>query len=211
MDGAVGITQCPILAGQTFTYDFRIGDDEHGTFWWHSHAQFQRADGLYGGLVVHKPVAKKPTSTEKEALLLIGDWFHEEQKEVFAHYSTPLNNGKEPILDGVLVNGQGQHHCRRGDADPCSDGGPEDLLPILRNTETTKLRIVNTGTVAGMSFAMDDATFRVIEVDGGCPVEAPTTNSLGILYPGERMDVMLDWSSVDSKNSPQFRIKVDDE
>lgn len=211
MDGAVGITQCPIPAGQKFIYDFQIGDDEHGTFWWHSHAQFQRADGLYGGLVVHKPTTKTAARKEREALLLVGDWFHSQQKDVFAHYDTALSYGKEPTLDGVLVNGQGQHHCRPDDDNPCSDGGPPDLRPILRSAETTRLRIVNTGTVAGLSFAMEDATLQVIEVDGGCPVETSPQRSLGILYPGERIDVVLDWTPADSRKSPYLHVQVDEE
>lgn len=211
MDGAVGITQCPIPAGQEFTYDFRIGDDEHGTFWWHSHAQFQRAEGLYGGLVVHEPTTKTAARRGKEALLLVGDWFHSQQKNVFAHYDTALSYGKEPIPDGVVVNGQGQHHCRPDDDNPCSDGGSTDLRPILRSAETTRLRIVNTGTVAGLSFAMENATLQVIEVDGGCPVETSPQRSLGILYPGERIDVMLDWAPADTRKSPHLHIQVDEE
>ncbi|KAJ6779931.1 hypothetical protein PWT90_05352 [Aphanocladium album] len=211
MDGAVGITQCPIPAGQDFIYDFRIGEEEHGTFWWHSHAHLQRADGLYGGLVIHKPAATKTMPNPKEALLLVGDWFHSQQENVFSEYNSPMNYGKEPILDGILVNGQGQHHCRKDDANPCSDGGPSDLLPILRSAETTRLRIVNTGTVAGLSFAMDDATLKLIEVDGGCPVESSPTKSLGILYPGERIDALLHWTSASSQRASQLRIKVDQE
>lgn len=210
MDGAVGVTQCPIPAGQNLTYDFRIGDDEHGTFWWHSHAQFQRADGLYGGFVVHKPAPTKPSRTEKEALLLVGDWFHRQQKDVFAHYDSPLSYGREPILDGLLVNGQGQHHCRPNDDNPCADGAPSGLRPILRSAEATRLRIVNTGTVAGLSFAMEDATLKVIEVDGGCPVDTAPQRSLGILYPGERIDVMLDWD-LHHRKSPRLHIQVDEE
>ncbi|KAI1041060.1 hypothetical protein LB505_005856 [Fusarium chuoi] len=55
MDGAVGFTQCPVTPGTSFTYNFTIGADEYGTFWWHSHSDVQRADGLWGGLVVHSP------------------------------------------------------------------------------------------------------------------------------------------------------------
>ena len=34
---------------------------------------------------------------------------------------------------------------------------------------------------------------RVVTVDGGCPIaDAPAAESVGILYPGERMDVLVD-------------------
>lgn len=211
MDGAVGVTQCPIAPGRDFTYHFQIGEEEYGTFWWHSHSQFQRADGLYGGLVVHKPASEKSLPKESEALLLVGDWFHAPQNEVFDHYDTPTSYGKEPVPDGILINGQGQHHCRPDDNEPCIDGEAEGMLPILRTAEKTRLRIVNTGTVAGLSFAMSNATLEAVAVDAGCPIETAPAKSLGILYPGERVDAVVDWSSEDSTQISHLHIQVDDE
>jgi FtsP/CotA-like multicopper oxidase with cupredoxin domain len=77
MDGAVGFTQCPIPGGKVFTYDFRVGEDQAGTFWWHAHSQVERGDGMYGGLVVHKSVELENEMQrygyEQEVLLLISD------------------------------------------------------------------------------------------------------------------------------------------
>jgi FtsP/CotA-like multicopper oxidase with cupredoxin domain len=33
MDGPAGITQCPIPAGGSFTYKFKI-QGQYGTYWW---------------------------------------------------------------------------------------------------------------------------------------------------------------------------------
>lgn len=41
MDGAVGITQCAIPPGGDFTYRFKIGEEESGTFW---SVEFQEID-----------------------------------------------------------------------------------------------------------------------------------------------------------------------
>jgi FtsP/CotA-like multicopper oxidase with cupredoxin domain len=99
MDGAVGLTQCPIPANQTFTYEFRVGDDEGGTFWWHAHSQVQRGDGMYGGLVVHKPATSQNEADEygyeQEILLLIGDWYHRTADEVLAWYTSARGFGNE--------------------------------------------------------------------------------------------------------------------
>jgi len=99
MDGAVGLTQCPIPANKTFTYEFRIGDEEAGTFWWHAHSQVQRGDGMYGGLVVHKPAISQSKaveySYEQEILLLIGDWYHRSADEVLAWYTSVRGFGNE--------------------------------------------------------------------------------------------------------------------
>ncbi|OAQ85964.1 laccase IV [Purpureocillium lilacinum] len=55
MDGVVGVTQCSIRPTDSFTYKFQIPQEQHGTFWYHAHSAVKRADGLYGGLIVHKP------------------------------------------------------------------------------------------------------------------------------------------------------------
>jgi FtsP/CotA-like multicopper oxidase with cupredoxin domain len=99
MDGAVGFTQCPIPANKTFTYEFSIGDEEAGTFWWHAHSQVQRGDGMYGGLVVHKPATSYSEAVEygyeQEILLLIGDWYHRSADEVLAWYTSARAFGNE--------------------------------------------------------------------------------------------------------------------
>jgi FtsP/CotA-like multicopper oxidase with cupredoxin domain len=99
MDGAVGLTQCPIPSNKTFTYEFRIGDDEAGTFWWHAHSQVQRGDGMYGGLVVHTPATSQNEAVEygyeQEILLLIGDWYHRRADEVLAWYTSARGFGNE--------------------------------------------------------------------------------------------------------------------
>ncbi|KAG5930702.1 hypothetical protein E4U53_002171, partial [Claviceps sorghi] len=101
MDGVMGLTQCAIRYKKSFTYRFRIADDQAGTFWYHAHSGVQRADGLYGGIVVHKPA--RPTidldSTlhhyEKEQLLLVGDWYHRSGNEVLSWFVDPDHYGLE--------------------------------------------------------------------------------------------------------------------
>ncbi|RCV29353.1 hypothetical protein SETIT_6G006300v2 [Setaria italica] len=49
-DGTVGVTQCPILPGESFTYRFVV--DRPGTYLYHEHYGMQRVAGLDGMLVV---------------------------------------------------------------------------------------------------------------------------------------------------------------
>ena len=102
MDGVVGLTQCDIMPFKNFTYRFRIGEGELGTFWYHAHSGVQRADGLYGGLIVHKPSdmvngAKNPSRYQYEAekLLLIGDWYHSQAQTVLDLFKNPTLFGLE--------------------------------------------------------------------------------------------------------------------
>ena len=50
MDGALMITQCPISPGETFQYYFEAAPT--GSFWYHSHRETQRLDGLFGPLII---------------------------------------------------------------------------------------------------------------------------------------------------------------
>lgn len=109
MDGATGISQYPIAPGGHFIYNLTIPADQSGTFWYHSHTGVSRADGLYGGFVVHAPASRStvrgllPQSKsdahrygyEKELLLLIGDWYHWPAKDVLAWCMTPANIGSD--------------------------------------------------------------------------------------------------------------------
>ena len=129
MDGAAGLTQCPIPPGKSFTYRIPISEDESGTFWfvdiqmdhsplfgretsnrrrYHAHQAVARGDGLYGGLIVHRPVGRlslrdrdwRSTDVsrygyEKELLLLVGDWYHRKSEDVLAWYMNSASFGNE--------------------------------------------------------------------------------------------------------------------
>lgn len=120
MDGVVGVTQCAILPGTSFTYNFTIPADQSGTFWYHAHSAVQRADGLYGGLVVHKPALKPAVrglmprdsddrfsyGYDKEILLLIGDWYHRPAEEVLSWYLRAGSYGNEVSVLVRLIYGR---------------------------------------------------------------------------------------------------------
>jgi hypothetical protein len=92
MDGVSGVTQCPIQPGKTFTYEFTIDAGTSGTFWYHAYLDRQKADGLYGGLIVHNAEAVhtdlRTYGYQKEALFLIGDWYHRSGQELLDWYSS---------------------------------------------------------------------------------------------------------------------------
>lgn len=105
MDGASGVTQCPIARGSKYIYNLTIPANQSGTFWYHAHAGISRGDGLYGRFVVHEPGAK-PTvrglmadesraGYDKEFLLLIGDWYHRQTGQVSAWYMRSGSFGNE--------------------------------------------------------------------------------------------------------------------
>jgi FtsP/CotA-like multicopper oxidase with cupredoxin domain len=108
MDGAIGVSQCPFAPGKQFVYNLTIPSAQSGTFWYHAHSGVSRADGLYGGLVIHAPASKSTVrglltgnhavhdlSHDKEVLVLIGDWYHRPAKDVLDWFIDPGNFGNE--------------------------------------------------------------------------------------------------------------------
>ncbi|KAF5008765.1 hypothetical protein FDECE_5003 [Fusarium decemcellulare] len=193
MDGAVGITQFPIPPGADFVYNFTIGDDEHGTFWWHSHFDGQRADGLWGGLVVHSP--KEANPPPNDFLIMLGDWFHTSHAQVLDWFTDPRNRGNEPVPDSLLVNGRGRFNCSMAiPARPitCSQIAPNELKPLFPplNNALMRLRLVNTGSIAGFTVGLDRGTMEPVRVDGGFNVRAESNRAVGVIYPGERVDII---------------------
>jgi FtsP/CotA-like multicopper oxidase with cupredoxin domain len=67
---------------------------------YHAHSELQRADGMYGGLVIHKPtrsgISEKAIFDYNDDLgLLIGDWYHRSSQKVQDYYTDFVNAGNE--------------------------------------------------------------------------------------------------------------------
>lgn len=52
-DGVPFLTQCPINSGNSFRYSFVANNP--GTHFYHSHSGLQKADGIYGPIIVRIP------------------------------------------------------------------------------------------------------------------------------------------------------------
>lgn len=216
MDGAVGVTQAPIAPGKSFTHNFTIGPSEHGTFWYHAHDQVQRADGLYGGLVIHRPWSQSSrrsiSSIVPEQLLLIGDWYHRSAEEVLATYMSSGSFGNEPVPDSVVLNGRGSYDCSMAvPARPVVCTSVERPSLSLPNTGRTRLRLVNVGSFAGVELSLPGHEMASSEVDGGHEITA-TESTVGekVIWPGQRTDFYVSRSSLEV-NTLTLRITLSHE
>ncbi|KAM5484989.1 putative L-ascorbate oxidase [Microsporum audouinii] len=212
MDGVAGVTQCPIVPGASMLYNFTVSHSQSGTFWYHAHSGLQRAEGLYGGLVVHRPSAPSIRAArnqasqtdavryryQKEHLLLIGDWYHRPAEEVLAWFHSLESNGAEPVPDSLLVNGAGRFNCSMAlPTRPldCVDSGYPTPELLLDAGLSHRIRVVNVGSLAGVSLGFEHGVVNPIQVDGGTevrqPFQTPNSRSIGVVYPGQRMDFVL--------------------
>ncbi|KAG2093564.1 multi-copper oxidase laccase-like protein [Suillus cothurnatus] len=159
MDGTNGITQCPIPPGMNFTYRFTINPNQYGTFWYHAHASTQYTDGIYGPLVIHSPSEPIYGQYDREALIILSDWYDVMSSGLLTQYLSAagidgsnyggVNPGAEPPPDSGLINGK-------------MNGSSFDLEPNLRY----RLRLINMGSLTEFMFSVDSHVLSVVEADG---------------------------------------------
>ncbi|KUJ20809.1 uncharacterized protein LY89DRAFT_611217 [Mollisia scopiformis] len=217
MDGVVGLTQSPILPGESFTYKFTILEEQAGTFWYHAHSELQRADGLYGPLIVHERLNTANAESrnfeyDEDLALMVGDWYHRSTSQVQDYYTDWTNFGNEPAPDSMLLNGKGKFECSMAVRARPLDCKEVAMPKLQMNGRRTRLRIINTGALTGFTMSMSGYTMTVITLDGGNEVaSAPAASSVGVLYPGERMDVIIEKVETENEKEAIMTIKLDKE
>ena len=118
MDGVGLVTQCNIGAFTSFQYKYIAAPS--GTYWYHSHSGTQRADGLFGALIIRESTERINSvkmnlatnfgignfiDTPGEHSLTLTDWYREEgdvvyhndNSEIGFYPLTPLGNLPLPL------------------------------------------------------------------------------------------------------------------
>ncbi|PPQ84190.1 hypothetical protein CVT24_001893 [Panaeolus cyanescens] len=171
-DGPVGATQCPIVPGESFEYEFH-STNQAGTFWYHSHHSTQYCDGLRGALVVYDP--NDPHKNlydfdDENTVITLADWYH-----VLA----PVAGGA-PRPASTLINGIGRYL-----------DGPTIPLAVI-NVEQNKryrFRLVNVACSPNYRFSIDGHSLTIIEVET-VNVQPYTVSSIQI-FAGQRYSFVL--------------------
>ncbi|EQK98377.1 Multicopper oxidase family protein [Ophiocordyceps sinensis CO18] len=125
----------------------------------------------------------------------------------------------------MLINGRGFYNCSMAvTARPINCSLAEKPAVRLAGSHRVKLRIVNTGITSGLTLSLSHGAMRLVAVDGASPVSpsTPAAAAIGVLYPGERMDIIVDRTApIDTDSTrghnqadsdqPQLRIALDKE
>lgn len=103
MDGVPWITQCPIHFGSTFRYTFEAL--QVGTYFFHSHAGHQKANGAYGALIIKNDEMENLFDYDlSEHVIILSDWMNEMTENTFPGL---LTKGSHP--EALLINGRGRY------------------------------------------------------------------------------------------------------
>lgn len=171
------LTQCPILPNTHFQYQFKALD--RGTHMWHAHSSAQRADGLFGAIIIREPNdihSKLYDFDLSEHIIVINEWI----KDIsFSIYQKILQGGQ--ILDGILINGRG--------TDFLNETTPRSSFKVTRGFKY-RFRVLNTGSeYCPFEFSISEHILSIISTDGN-PVKPVEVKSFYIMA-GERVDFVL--------------------
>lgn len=169
-----------ITAGSSFTYNFQV-NQRASLYWYHPHPDGATASqvfkGLAGGFIVRdteESVLNLP-SGNLEIPLIIQD------KRIFPDYSIDYSPKMGEIMTGYL----GQYALVNGKYAPNLNVG----------TTTYRFRVLNGSNARIYNLALStNDNFTIIGSDGGLLTSPEITNSI-LLGPGERLDLLIDFSS----------------
>lgn len=192
MDGAVGITQCPVAPNSSFTYEFQV-QNQSGTYWYHAHHSAQASDGLVGPVVVHSKDER--TTLQKleyasDRVVMVQDHYHNLTSEILMDYLKPDMENNEPVPDNGLINGRGMRDCKDFEGWDCDAGNATAPVFDLAAGQRHRLRIINVGAFAEFQIQWDEHPFYITEVDGTDVFPEPF-HRLNIL-PAQRYSIVIE-------------------
>lgn len=155
MDGVPGLTQDPIPAGESFTYEFDL--HQNGTFFYHSHGGMQEIMGMAGLLVIHPRESQVPTVDHDFGLIM--------QQFAILPQSTIPNSVSEEF-NFFTINGR---------------SGPYLTPLVVRLGSRVRIRFMNLSAMDNHPMHLHGHTFWVTGTEGGRIPESawiPTNNVL---------------------------------
>jgi len=158
MDGVPGISFDGIKPGETYTYRFPAV--QNGTYWYHSHSEFQEPDGAYGAIIIDS-ASREPFKYDREYVVLLTDKHDHSGARIMRNLKSMPDyyNRQQRTLFDLL-----------------SDAGEKGLGAALSDR----------GDWGGMRMMPTD----IEDVQGYTPLingNTPSMNWTGLFTPGERV------------------------
>ena len=143
MDGVGGLNQKAIQPGETYRYEFVLG--QHGTLMFHSHhdEMTQMGMGLTGMVVVHP--RKRAPPVDRDFVLLLHEW------RIDAGAKRP-NPNEMTEFNVLTINGK---------------AFPGTAPLVVKTGQRVRIRIGNLSAMDHHPFHIHGLAFKVTETDGG--------------------------------------------
>ncbi|XP_072045969.1 uncharacterized protein [Amphiura filiformis] len=183
MDGAAMITQCPISAQSSFTYNFKASPA--GTRWWHSHSNQQRQDGAFGAFIIKQAPERDVQSALydydlSEHVVFLQDWHHEPTVSNVAAFPPRTND-----QDAMIINGKGVFVEFSKDGEIAYT--PREVFNVEKG-KRYRFRVIG-NNVCHVFIHAQDHNLTVIATDGN-PIKPIVVDRIGLVS-GERYDFVL--------------------
>ncbi|WP_158808398.1 multicopper oxidase family protein [Beijerinckia sp. L45] len=174
MDGVAGLTQKPVLPGESF--DYRFTPPDAGLFWYHPHVWPQSAEqtdrGLYGVLIVDEA---EPPAADQELLLVLDDWSLDDKGQIKDVFDVEAARHLGRIGPLVTVNSK-----------------PAPSTTVLKPGSRVRLRLLSAMSARIMIVGFEGAHPMVQAIDGQpCELFEPVRQTIPV-GPGARFDIMID-------------------
>ncbi|KAF7356183.1 Laccase 2 [Mycena venus] len=192
-DGAAFITQCPIAANHSFTYEFQA-PGQAGTYWYHSHLSAQYCDGLRGAMVVYDPFDPHRflyDIDDDSTVITLADWYHYVSTVYAISFILPIppasltaaNSAPGiPSPNSTLINGFGRYQ-----------DGPASLLAVINVIKGVRyrFRLVSISCDSIYNFTIDGHKMTIIEVEVDGISHKPLTVDTLQIFAGQRYSFVL--------------------
>ena len=186
-DGVPGISYPGIAPGETFTYRFPIV--QNGTYWFHSHTEFQEPDGAYGAIIIDNK-DREPYRYDREYVIQLADthphsghrimrnlkmspdYYNRQQRTLLDFFSDAEEDG----LDAALENREmwGEMRMMPTDIEDVQgfaaliNGRSADapFLAEFKPKERIRLRFINSSAMSYFDIRIPGLDMTVVQADG---------------------------------------------
>jgi CopA family copper-resistance protein len=212
MDGVPGVSFAGIPAGQSFRYAFPL--KQSGTYWYHSHSGLQEQLGHYGPIIID-PEGPDPVAYDREYVLVLSDWTHEDPQRVFARLkkmSHAYNFQKRTVADffrdardqglGAAIEDRAMWGAMRMTPTDLSDvtgatytylvngqSPVENFTALFEPGQRVRLRFINASAMSLFNVRIPGLPMTVVQADG-LNVQPVETDEFQIGV-GETFDVVV--------------------
>jgi CopA family copper-resistance protein len=186
-DGVPGISYDGIKAGETFTYKFPI--IQSGTYWFHSHTEFQEPDGAYGAIVI-EPKKREPFRFHREYVVqltdahphagsrimrnlkMMPDYYNRQQRTIGDFFKDAEKMGFDAAMQNRLE--WGEMRMMPNDIEDLQGFTPlingkstaQNWTAMFKPGERVRLRFINSSAMAYFDIRIPGMKMTVVQADG---------------------------------------------